>query len=71
MYFDVNLCAAYPLTEIPAIAFLMLNREGMDWNYKTTPQKKACFAMPKQVNEMNMFNFCFIYNQRAHLFDAN
>lgn len=32
------------------MAFLLLNREGMDWNYKTVPQKKACFAMPQQVN---------------------
>jgi hypothetical protein len=48
-HYLVHNFSAYPLTEIPAVAFLMLNRDGMDWNYKTTPQKKACFAMPKQV----------------------
>ncbi|ODM94363.1 Glucose dehydrogenase [FAD, quinone] [Orchesella cincta] len=38
----------HPLTQIPALSFLLLNRDGMDWNYRTVSQRKACFAMPKQ-----------------------
>ena len=39
------------LHKIPVFAGLLIGRGSHDWNYKTLPQKHACYAAPNNVRK--------------------